>query len=129
MSNQLLRKSSVVTAQLKKDIPEFESGSLVAVHYKIKEGDKERIQVFEGIVLRKSGEKTPDASFTVLKNSTAGVKVERVFPLHSPYVEKIEVKQKQRGRRSKLYYLKDQKDPAKVIRSKSIKEKKEKQVA
>ena len=89
--------------QLKKDIPVFKSGDTVRVHSIIREGDKERIQIFEGVVIKKKGS-VNRKTFTVRKVSY-GVGVERVFPIHSPMVDKIEVKQKGKVRRAKLYYL------------------------
>jgi len=89
--------------QLKKDIPVFKSGDTVRVHSIIREGDKERIQIFEGVVIKKKGSVNRQ-TFTVRKVSY-GVGVERVFPIHSPMVDKIEVKQKGKVRRAKLYYL------------------------
>lgn len=89
---------------LKKGIPAFRPGDTVKVFSKIKEGDKERIQAFEGVVIRKRGAVNRE-SFTVRKISY-GVGVERVFPLHSPMIDRIEVKQRGEVRRSKLYYLK-----------------------
>lgn len=89
--------------QMQKGIPEFRSGDTVKVHTKIREGDKERIQVFEGVVIKKRGSSSR-STFTVRKVSY-GVGVERVFPLHSPMVDKIEVKQRGQVRRAKLYYL------------------------
>ncbi len=87
------------------DIPEFRPGDTVKVHVKIREGDKERIQVFEGVVIRRSRGGV-NATFTVRKVSY-GVGVERIFPLHSPQIDKIEVVRKGRVRRSRLYYLRD----------------------
>lgn len=88
---------------LRKDIPEFRTGDTLRVHCKIKEGDKERIQIFEGVcICRKRG--GINASFTVRKSSY-GVGVERVFPLHSPQIDKIEVVTRGIVRRSRLYYL------------------------
>lgn len=84
--------------------PEFRPGYTVKVHQKIKEGDKERIQVFEGIVIARPGGKNINATFTVRKISD-GVGVERIFPLHSPTIAKIEVVKKAKVRRAKLYYL------------------------
>ena len=91
--------------QMKKDVPSFQSGDTVRVHTKIREGDKERIQIYEGVVIKKKG-KVNTQTFTVRKVSY-GVGVERVFPLHSPMVDKIEVKQRGKVRRAKLYYLRD----------------------
>ncbi|GAB4170607.1 MAG: 50S ribosomal protein L19 [Calditrichia bacterium] len=97
---------NVVTAeQLRTDIPEFKAGDSVAVHFKVKEGEKERIQVFEGVCIRKRGAGI-NATFTVRKVSF-GVGVERIFPIHSPRIDKIEVKKVGRVRRAKLYYLRN----------------------
>ena len=90
---------------MKKDIPEFRPGDTVRVYQKVKEGDKERIQVFEGVVIRKRGSGT-DATFTVRKVSY-GVGIERTYPLHSPVIEKIEVVRFGKVRRARLYYLRE----------------------
>jgi large subunit ribosomal protein L19 len=122
MSNLLLQTSSVIQNQKRTDLPEFKTGCVVEVHYKIKEGDKERIQVFTGVVIKRHAGNSLDATFSVLKNSTNGVKVIRTFPLHSPWVEKIVlVSPLQRARRSKLYYLKSVKEPIKALRVKPVK--------
>lgn len=89
--------------QLRSDIPAFGPGDTVRVHVKVREGDKERIQVFEGVVLGRRGGGVRE-SFTVRKVSY-GIGVERVFPLHSPNVSQIEVVRRGRVRRAKLYYL------------------------
>jgi len=100
--------------QLKANIPQFRAGDTVRVHVKIKEGDKERIQVFEGTVIRlRRG--SSHATFTVRKISF-GHGVERIFPLHSPTIEKIEVVRSGRVRRAKLYYLRKLKGKAARIR-------------
>jgi large subunit ribosomal protein L19 len=93
----------IESEQLKADIPQFKPGDTIRVHVKVIEGEKERIQVFEGVVLRKS-RGANRASFTVRKTSY-GVGVERTFPLHSPRVDKIEVATRGVVRRAKLYYL------------------------
>ena len=85
------------------DLPEFAPGDTVKVHVKIKEGEKERIQVFQGVVISKR-RGTTNATFTVRKVSY-GVGVERVFPMHSPIIDKIEVVTRGRVRRAKIYYL------------------------
>jgi len=90
-------------AQLREDIPRFKAGDTVRVHFKVIEGQRQRIQVFEGIVLKKQGAGARE-SFTVRKQSF-GVGVERTFPLHSPKIEKIEVAQVGDVNRAKLYYL------------------------
>lgn len=91
--------------QLKKSVPTFRPGDLVRVHAKITEGEKQRIQIFEGVVIKRKGGAIQE-TFTVRKMSY-GVGVERVFPLHSPMIDKIEVKQRGTVRRAKLYYLRD----------------------
>ncbi len=93
--------------QMRFDLPYFKSGDTVNVHVKIKEGDKERIQVFQGVVIRKR-KGTTNATFAVRKISY-GVGVERIFPLHSPNIDKIEVVSRGRVRRSRLYYLRKRK--------------------
>jgi large subunit ribosomal protein L19 len=121
MSSILLKKSSVYTSQLRSDIPDFKVGSVVSVHYKIKEGDKERIQIFTGIVVDRHGGYSLEATFKVLKVAAGSVKVMRNFPLHSPNIDKVIVNNYQRGRRATLNYLIKAKDPIKAIRSKSVK--------
>src|SRR3990172_6581962 len=93
----------IESEQLKAEIAEFKPGDTVRVHVKVIEGEKERIQVFEGVVLRKS-RGANRASFTVRKSSY-GVGVERTFPLHSPRIDKIDVVTRGVVRRAKLYYL------------------------
>lgn len=90
-------------AQLRKDIPEFRPGDTVAVHYNIKEGNRRRNQIFEGVVIARKGSSFKE-TFTVRKVSY-GIGVERIFPVHSPLINKIEVKRKGKVRRAKLYYL------------------------
>jgi len=91
--------------QLRSDIPDFRPGDTVRVHCIVVEGDKERIQVFEGVVLRRS-RGANRATFTVRKGSY-GVGVERTFPVHSPRIEKIEIVSRGKVRRAKLYYLRE----------------------
>ncbi len=90
---------------LKEDVPEFRPGDTVKIHVRVVEGERERIQVFEGIVIRRRGSQL-SATFTVRKISF-GVGVERTFPVHSPMISKIEVLTRGHVRRSKLYYLRD----------------------
>jgi len=94
---------AVHPATLRRDLPPFRSGDTVRVHVNITEGEKQRIQVFEGVVIRRRG-KGPSASFTVRKVSY-GVGVERVFPVESPSVKKLEIKSRGHVRRARLYYL------------------------
>jgi large subunit ribosomal protein L19 len=96
---------SIEKAQYRTNIPTFKAGDTVRVHAKIIEGDKERIQVFEGVVISRANSGNR-ASFTVRKISY-GVGVERIFPLHSPRIDKIEVTTIGRVRRAKLYYLRN----------------------
>ncbi len=96
------------------DIPDFRSGDTVKVHIKIREGEKERIQVFQGVVIAKRNGGLR-ATFTVRKVSY-GIGVEKVFPLHSPSIDKIEVVQRGRVRRSRLYYLRKLKGKAARVR-------------
>ena len=94
---------NIEAAQLKAEVPQFSVGDTVKVYGKIKEGNRERIQVFEGTVLKKQGGSVR-ATFTVRKNSN-GIGVEKTWPLHSPSVEKVEVIRHGKVRRAKLNYL------------------------
>ena len=96
---------SIEAEQLKAEVPQFNTGDTVKVYGKIKEGNRERIQVFEGTVIKKQGGSNR-ATFTVRKLSN-GVGVEKTWPLHSPIVEKIEVVRRGKVRRAKLFYLRD----------------------
>jgi large subunit ribosomal protein L19 len=98
--------------------PDFRAGDTVTVHYKIKEGDKERIQMFTGVVIQRKNEKTT-ASFTVRKMSN-GIGVERIFPVVSPFIEQIEVGKHGNVRRAKLFYLRDRTGKAARIREKIV---------
>ena len=110
------RMDFVEQQELRKELPPFRVGDTVRVHAKIKEGEKERIQIFEGVVIRRRGGSRAE-TFTVRKVSN-GVGVERTFPLHTPTVQKIEVVKKGDVRRAKLYYLRDRKGKAAKIREK-----------
>ena len=101
--NDIIKK--IEAEQLKAEVPEFNVGDTVKVYAKIKEGNRERIQVFEGTVLKKQGGSTR-ATFTVRKNSN-GIGVEKTWPLHSPNVEREEVVRRGKVRRAKLNYLRD----------------------
>ena len=100
------------------DLPDFIPGDTVKVHVKIKEGEKERIQVFQGVVISKR-KGTTNASFTVRKVSY-GIGVERIFPLHSPIIDKIEVVTKGKVRRAKIYYLRKLRGKAARIKEKRV---------
>ncbi len=99
--NDIIRE--IEQAQLKAEVPQFNVGDTVRVSAKIKEGNRERIQVFEGVVIKKQGGSNR-ATFTVRKNSN-GIGVERTWPLHSPKIEKVEVVRAGKVRRAKLNYL------------------------
>ena len=101
--NDIIKK--IEAEQLKAEVPAFNVGDTVKVYGKIKEGNRERIQVFEGVVLKKQGGSNR-ATFTVRKSSN-GVGVEKTWPVHSPHVVKIEVVRRGKVRRAKLNYLRD----------------------
>ena len=101
---------------MKSDLPEFRAGDTVNVHVRVVEGNRERIQVFKGVVIRRQGQGVSE-TFTVRKISF-GVAVERIFPIHSPVVDKIEVLSRGIVRRAKLYYLRDLRGKAARIREK-----------
>lgn len=96
---------SIHAEQMRSDLPDFGPGDTLKVHVKVAEGDRERIQVFEGVCIRRSG-KGLEEMFTVRKISQ-GVGVERTFPVHSPKIEKIEVVRKGKVRRARLFYLRE----------------------
>jgi len=95
---------TVAEEYVRADLPPFNPGDTVRVHYRIVEGTNVRVQPFEGIVIRKRGGGT-DATFTVRRIAAHGIGVERTFPLHSPLIEKIEVLRHGKVRRARLYYL------------------------
>lgn len=101
MSQQLI--NAVTKSYMKNDLPEFRAGDTVKVHVRIKEGDKERIQIFEGLVIYRHGGGI-SSTFTVRKMAS-GVGVEKIFPLHSPMIAKIEVVRLGKVRRAKLSYI------------------------
>lgn len=103
--------------QLRMDLPRFKPGDTVKVHMRIVEGEKERVQIFQGNVIRLRKGST-DSTFTVRKIS-GGVGVERIFPMHSPFIENIEVVQEGRVRRSRLFYLRKLKGKAARIKPKN----------
>ena len=107
--------AAIEKKQIRNDIPDFRPGDTVRVHVQIKEGDKERIQVFEGVVIRRSGGSSRE-TFTVRKISY-GVGVERTFPVHSPKIAKIEVAVLGNVRRAKLYFLRDLRGKAARIKT------------
>ncbi|MDT3767923.1 50S ribosomal protein L19 [Gleimia hominis] len=110
------RLDAVDAASLRDNIPQFQAGDSVRVNVRVTEGNRTRIQVFEGLVIRRQGEGVRE-TFTVRKVSF-GVGVERTFPVHTPTVDSIEVTRRGRVRRAKLYYLRDRHGKAARIREK-----------
>ena len=106
-----------VEAPVNENIPEMTPGDAVSVHLKIKEGDRERIQIFKGTLLYVRGGGN-DASFTVRRIASNGIGVERTFLLHSPRVDRVEVLRRAHVRRARLYYLRDRKGKAARLREK-----------
>jgi len=106
-------------AQMKdaENIPKFNIGDTVRVHVRIVEGEKERVQVYEGVVIGRKGGESPNATFTV-RRVVFNEGVERVFPLHSPRVEKVEVTREGQVRRAKLYYLRQRSGKAARVKAK-----------
>ena len=107
--------SAITNEYLKQDVPQFEPGDTVKVHIKIKEGNRERIQIFEGFVLKKQNGGVHE-TFTVRKLSN-GVGVEKTLPLHSPLIDKIEVVKKGKVRRAKLNYMRERTGKAAKIKT------------
>lgn len=107
---------SIELDQLKSEVESFNIGDTIKVHYRIKEGNRERIQVFEGTVIKRQGESSRE-TFTV-RRIAYGVGVERTFPVHSPRIEKIEVTRKGKVRRAKLFYLRERTGKAAKVKEK-----------
>jgi len=114
VSQQILAK--VEASSLKSDVPQFAIGDTVDVHTRILEGEKERVQIFNGVVIARAGSGSRE-TFTV-RRIVAGEGVERKFPLHSPKIAKVEVKRSGVSRRAKLYYLRDRVGKAVRLREK-----------
>ena len=104
--------------QLKTDLPNFQIGDFIKVHVKVKEGNRERLQVFEGTVIGKKGAGLKE-TFSVRRISY-GVGVERIFPVHSPKIDHIEIVRKGKVRRAKLYYLRDRVGKAAKVKTKLV---------
>jgi large subunit ribosomal protein L19 len=105
-------------AVAKKEVPAFKSGDTISVHYKIREGNKERIQIYQGVVIQRNGVGATE-TFTVRKVSN-GIGVERIFPINSPNIEKIEVNSYGKVRRAKLFYLRELTGKAARIKTKRV---------
>jgi large subunit ribosomal protein L19 len=115
-------------AEQLKDLPKFEVGNTVKVHNRIKEGGKERIQMFEGVVIARKGGTGANATFMVRKIAS-GVGVERIYPLHSPNIAKLEVVKNDKVRQAKIYYIREKRDNAPRTRRKLVETKKTKAAA
>ena len=113
---ELIRK--IEKEQIRLDLPKFIAGDTIKVHVKIREGEKQRIQMFQGVVISLTKDGT-NARFTVRKISN-GVGVERIFPLHAPIIDKIDVVSKGRVRRAKIYYLRKLRGKAARIRERRV---------
>lgn len=113
------RTDLVDAATLRDDIPEFAAGDTLRVNVRVTEGNRTRIQVFEGDVIGRSGS-GPRETFTIRKISFNGIGVERIFPVHSPVIDSIEVVRRGRVRRAKLYYLRDRVGKRAKIREKRL---------
>ncbi len=109
-----------IEEQLKNDLPDIKPGDTVRVHQKIKEKNKERIQVFEGVVIARKHGKGISSTITVRRISS-NVSVERIFPIHSPLIDKIEVIRRGKVRRAKLYYLRERVGKKARLKRKEIK--------
>jgi len=114
MSNIIL--NAIEKPQLKQGIPAFRVGDTIKVHAKVVEGDKERIQIFEGVVIGRQG--TGSRELVRVRKLSYGVGVERLFPVHSPMIDKIEIAKEGKIRRAKLYYLRELRGKAARIKEK-----------
>lgn len=104
----MMNIQSLVKNQIKENVPELRAGQVIRVHEKIKEGSRERIQVFEGLVIAVKHGRGLDGTFTVRKIGIGHIGVERVFPVHLPAIQKIEILRQEKVRRAKLYYVRGQ---------------------
>ncbi len=102
------------------NIPDFGAGDTVRVNFRIREGDRERIQAFQGVVIRRQNGSGPAANFTVRRIAGGGVGIERIFPLYSPLIESLEVTRRGAVRRAKLYYLRGLQGRAARIKEKTV---------
>ncbi len=109
---------SSVEEAFKKEVPKFEIGDTVRVHVRVVEGDKERVQPFEGVVIGRRGSNIKETF--MLRKVSHGIGVERIFPVHSPVIEKLEVIRQGDVRRAKLYYLRDKKGKAAKVKEKEL---------
>ena len=111
--------SQLVQPEANARIPAFGAGDTVRVNFRIREGDRERVQAFQGVVIRRQNGKGPAANFTVRRIAGGGIGVERIFPLHSPLIDSLEVTRQGSVRRAKLYYLRGLQGRAARIKEKT----------
>ncbi len=114
-----MEPAQIVKADANPNIPSFGPGDTVRVNFRIREGDRERIQAFQGVVIRLANGKSPAANFTVRRIS-AGIGIERIFPIFSPLIESLEVTRRGSVRRAKLYYLRGLQGRAARIKEKTL---------
>ena len=112
--------SQLLKPQTLPNLPEFGAGDTVRVNFRIREGDRERVQAFQGVVIRRQNGTSPGANFTVRRIAGGGIGVERIFPLHSPLIDSLEVTRQGSVRRAKLYYLRGLQGRAARIKEKAI---------
>lgn len=116
--NCAMKASEFITPEVNEKIPDFGPGDTVRVNFRIREGNRERVQAFQGVCIRRTHGKGPAANFTV-RRVTAGIGIERVFPLHSPLIESLEVTRQGKVRRAKLYYLRGRQGRAARIKERT----------
>ena len=115
-----MEASQLVQPESNPKIPPFGPGDTVRVNFRIREGDRERIQAFQGVVIRRQNGKGPSSNFTVRRMASGGVGTERIFPLHSPLIDSLEVIRRGSVRRAKLYYLRGLQGRAARIKEKTV---------
>ena len=114
-----MEPAQILKTEPNPNIPPFGPGDTVRVNFRIREGERERIQAFQGVVIRRANGKGPAANFTV-RRITAGIGIERIFPIHSPLIESLEVTRRGSVRRAKLYYLRGLQGRAARIKEKTL---------
>ena len=111
--------SQLIDYEPNPNIPDFGPGDSVRVNFRIREGDRERVQAFQGVVIRKSNGKGPSANFTVRRIASGGIGIERIFPMNSPLIDSLEVTRQGSVRRARLYYLRGLQGRAARIKEKA----------
>ena len=114
-----MEAAQLVDLQPNPKIPDFGPGDTVRVNFRIREGDRERVQAFQGVVIRRLNGKGPASNFTVRRIASGGIGIERIFPLYSPLIDSLEVTRQGSVRRAKLYYLRGLQGRAARIKEKS----------